>query len=125
MLTWLKKRLRSWLLDGEDAWPTLSRVLECLVPGEKGGPPQFQTYRVVGALGLKLLAIPTSQPAEATRLIGPEQVLPVDRERWWRLWREYSPMARAGELRWEGGELVKLKSLGAPRDLFSGEDPPR
>lgn len=79
IVAWIRSRLRRWLLDD----PALSndRTIECFI--RKGGKVQRTHYRVVGAVGLRLLCEEIGGSNSQTISAGEA----VDQVRFWHLWR--------------------------------------
>jgi len=83
MFTWLRNKLRNWLLEaGEEKPPKLT--LDCL---ENNKPA---TYLITGTVGLYLIA-------QGRGLVG--EGIAVDREHYHQIWRHFN---RHVKLEWVG-----------------------
>ena len=87
MLSWLRSKLRAWLLD-EKVKPTKPQIIVCQI-GKK-----MDSAAIVGAVGLKLQVVMMNK----TTLIGPENC--PSQDTFWEAWKAWSGNP---ELTWESG----------------------
>lgn len=89
MLRWLKSKLRSWLLDGEEQQQQpISLALDCWIGGKS---VRCSVRRAVG------LCLVVSPDGLQERVIGSGGA--VDPALFWRIWRAMPQ----GQIRWEDG----------------------
>lgn len=98
MLTWLKNRLRRWLL--EEGKPKASKpepYLDCRV--RIRGEWQAAKFLVTSCCGLRLVGSPVdNRGGDTVRLIDSSEA--VDQKQFWALWKQFG----GGGWTWEDGK---------------------